>query len=77
MAKQNKCKPQFLLEVVGRVSTTSPARLIESRSKLSKQLSELQNLKNTGILTGSEYDTEKEMIMDSFEAAKGQCSIIS
>ena len=45
-------------------STSSPARLIDSRSKLYKQLSELQNLKSAGILTESEYSAEKETIMD-------------
>lgn len=45
-------------------STSSPARLIDSRSKLYKQLSELQNLKSAGILTESEYTAEKGTIMD-------------
>lgn len=39
----------------------SPARLIESRSKLYKQLSELQNL---GVLTDIEYAAEKDTIME-------------
>ena len=42
----------------------SPAKLIESRSKLYKQLSELQNLKSMGVLDDIEYLTEKETIMD-------------
>ena len=42
---------------------TSPAKVIDSRSKLYKQLSELQNLKTSGILTEEEYITEKESIM--------------
>ena len=36
---------------------TSPAKVIDSRSKLYKQLSELQNLKTSGILTEEEYIT--------------------
>ena len=54
------------------VTTSSPARLIESRSKLYKQLSELQNLKSAGILTESEYATEKETIMDLLKQLKGK-----
>ena len=42
---------------------TSPAKVIDSRSKLYKQLSELQNLKTSSILTEEEYITEKESIM--------------
>ena len=42
---------------------TSPAKVIDSRSKLYKQLSELQNLKTSGILTEEEYTTEKESVM--------------
>ena len=39
---------------------TSPAKVIDSRSKLYKQLPELQNLKTSGILTKEELITEKE-----------------
>jgi hypothetical protein len=53
------------------VSTSSPAKLINSRSKLYKQ-SELQNLKSAGILTDSEYATEKETIMDLLKQLKGK-----
>ena len=46
------------------LSVTSPAKLIEGRSKLYKQLSELQNLKSMGVLSDNEYLTEKETIME-------------
>ena len=42
---------------------TSPSKVIDGRSKLYKQLSELQNLKTSGILTEDEYASEKESIM--------------
>ena len=47
-------------------SSHSPARVIGSRSKLYKQLTELQNLKNAGVLDDAyvEYKTEKETIMN-------------
>lgn len=38
----------------------SPAKVIESRSKLYKQLNELQNLKQSGVLTDEEYCEKKE-----------------
>ena len=41
---------------------TSPARAIDQRSKLYKQLGELRNLHGSGILT-EEYATEKECIL--------------
>ena len=50
----------------------SPARLIDSRSKLYKQLSELQNSKSMGILNDAEYAIEKEMTMDLLRQLKGQ-----
>ena len=42
---------------------SSPAKLIEGRSKCYKQLSELNNLKASGIISNEEYLTEKESIM--------------
>ena len=42
---------------------SSPAKLIEGRSKCYKQLSELKNLNLNGILSNEEYRTEKEAIM--------------
>ena len=54
----------------GATSSSSPAKLIESRSKLYKQLSELQNLRSMGILTDAEYATEKETIMNLLKELK-------
>ena len=45
-------------------SRSSPAKLIENRSSLYKQLSELQALKGTGVLTEEEYVGEKAAIME-------------
>lgn len=45
--------------------------MIDSRAKLYKQLSELQNLRSMGILTDAEYATEKETIMDLLKKLKG------
>ncbi len=45
-------------------STSSPAKLIENRSKLYKQLSELKNLKGCGVLDDEEYAAEKATIVD-------------
>ena len=42
----------------------SPAKLIESQSKLYKQLSELQTLRRSGVLTEEEYKAEKYVIME-------------
>ena len=46
------------------MSISSPAKLIENRSKLYKQLSELKNLKGCGVLDDEEYAVEKATIMD-------------
>ena len=51
-------------------ASCSPAKLIESRSKLYKQLSELQNLKGGGILTEEEYHTETQSIMKLLKKLK-------
>ena len=49
------------------VQTTSPAKMI---SKLYRQLSELHNLHSTGVLTDSEYASEKQTIMDILQKLK-------
>ena len=49
---------------------TSPAKVIESRSKLYKQLGELQNLESSGVLTDEEYKSEKESIMNLLQQLK-------
>ena len=45
------------------METASPVKVIESQSKLYKQLIELQNIESPGVLT-EEYRTEKESIMN-------------
>ena len=45
------------------MGTASPVKVIESQSKLYKQLIELQNIESSGVLT-EEYRTEKESIMN-------------
>ena len=42
----------------------SPAKLIDNRTKCYKQLSELSNLKESGLLSNEEYYAEREAIMD-------------
>lgn len=54
----------------------SPAKVIEGRSKLYKQLSELQNLRSSGILSEEEYVTEKESIMDLLKKLKANADAI-
>ena len=54
---------QNLPNKVQNVSTCSPVKAIENRSKLYKQLSELNNLKSSGVLTEEEYVSEKQAIM--------------
>lgn len=48
----------------GKGSNCSPMKVIESRSKLYKQLGELNNLMTMGVLSDEEYTSEKEVIMD-------------
>ena len=43
--------------------STSPAKKIDSRSKCYKQLSELNNLGENGILSNEEYMLEKGAVM--------------
>lgn len=47
----------------GSIVGTSPAKLIESRSKCYKQLADLSNLKQSGLLDNEEYLEEREAIM--------------
>ena len=49
---------------------TSPAKLIDSRSKCYKQLSDLNSLKASGILTEDEYAEEKESVMSLLRKLK-------
>jgi len=50
---------------------TSPAKIIENRSKCYKQLSELNNLKAAGVLTEEEYQLEKEAVMTTLKTLVG------
>ena len=50
----------------------SPAKVIEGRSKLYKQLSELQNLRSIGVL----LEDEKESIMDLLKKLKATNSFV-
>ena len=52
------------------VVSLSPARVIENRSKCYKQLAELNNLKCTGVISASEYDIEKNSVMQTFQGLK-------
>ena len=49
----------------------SLAKLIDLRSKCYKQLSELNNLKDTGILTEEEYVAEKDAVLAMLKKLKG------
>ena len=42
---------------------TSPAKLIDNRSKCYKQLADLSSLKQSGLLSETEYASEREAIM--------------
>ena len=42
---------------------TSPAKVVESRSKCYKQLNDLNQLKASGIISEAEYTEEKESVM--------------
>ena len=41
----------------------SPAKIIENRSKCYRQLSELRNLKDEGLISDEDYDHERGAIM--------------
>ena len=44
-------------------NSTSPAKLIDSRSKCYKQLGELKNLRDSDLLSQEEYSRERQAIM--------------
>ena len=50
-----------------KVSGDSPAKIIDNRSKCYKQLGELRNLKESGILSDAEYATERAAIMSTLK----------
>ena len=49
-------------------SHSSPAKLIDNRSKCYKQLGELKNLMQAGILSDEEYSREREAIMGTLKS---------
>ncbi len=49
---------------------TSPAKIIDNRSKCYKQLAELNNLKLTGLLNDEEYATERQAIIEVLNQLK-------
>ena len=53
-----------------KVSGDSPAKIIDNRSKCYKQLGELRNLKESGILSDAEYATERAAIMSTLKNLK-------
>ena len=48
----------------------SPSKMIDSRSKCYKQLSDLNNLKLSGVLTDDEYAEEKESVLSMLRKFK-------
>ena len=47
----------------GPINSASPAKIIDSRSKCYKQLSELKILKGSDMLSDDEYMSERQAIM--------------
>jgi hypothetical protein len=50
---------------------SSPSRTIDGRSKCYRQLTELKNLRDTGVLMDDEFDAERKAILDTLEHLKG------
>lgn len=48
----------------------SPAKVIDNRSKCYRQLGELKNLKQSGLLSEDEYQIEREAIMGTLKELK-------
>ena len=51
-------------------SANSPARVVEIRTKCYKQLADLKNLNEQGVLSDAEYYNEKESVMTSLKSLK-------
>ena len=49
-------------------NSVSPAKIIDSRSKCYKQLSELKNLKDSSLLSDDEYVREQQAIMGTLRS---------
>ena len=56
---------------------TSPAKLIENRSRCYRQISELNNLKIAGVLTEEEYQMEKHAVMATLKLANIQLALFT
>ena len=54
----------------GHTLRTSPAKLIDNRSKCYKQLADLNNLKQSGLLDDEEYTAERQAIMEVLKQLK-------
>ena len=59
------------LNGAGNVSSGSPAKIIEARSKCYKQLHDLSNLKESGVLTNEQYSEEKDAVLGILRKLKG------
>ena len=64
----NQLTPVLSPGVAAPTSHSSPAKLINNRSKCYKQLGELKNLMQTGILSDEEYSREREAIMGTLKS---------
>ena len=45
----------------------SPGRVIENQSKCYRQISEINNLKSSGVLSSEEYEAEKQAVMKALK----------
>ena len=64
-----------MLELVHRIPQTQASglvlqKLIDNRSKCYKQLADLSNLKQSGLLSDAEYASEREAIMSTLKPYK-------
>ena len=64
----NQLAPALSPGVAPLTSHSSPAKLIDNRSKCYKQLGELKNLMEAGILSDEEYSCEREAIMGTLKS---------
>ena len=48
--------------------SASPAKMIENRSKCYQQLTELHSMKSAGVLTESEYQEEKQSVVQTLKS---------
>lgn len=69
VALSSALSPQSVNQYAG--MSTSPAKQIEARSKCYKQLNELKNLKESGVLTDIEYADEKVAVLGILKKLKG------